>query len=273
MTDHRTHAEHLIDRARTTTHLVDVPGIGAVATAAAILDLADALRESNQPAGTNAEVNPGCPCDECAEFADTIRPPDEHADTTDQRLCMAEGRTPRGNRVVCSQPRDNHTRHSAGGYWWDDDGFSGSTLPPGTVPTMPDVVLHTSEGGDTEPVTSSDHLLHEHLLVNPPTERLGALVDSAARWARVTAGSGLSNVLTACVEAINDLHRQTVEQHNAKPDAVDPDLHEHLRRMTNRLRRSLGNLDIGAELPFNDVVSDLRHHVDAVVEELNEARR
>ncbi|QDF19482.1 hypothetical protein KNU66_gp60 [Gordonia phage McKinley] len=56
-------------------------------------------------------------------------------------------------------------------------------------------------------------------------------------------------------------------------DAVDPDLHEQLRRMTNRLRRSLGNLDIGAELPFNDVVSDLRYHVDAVVEELNEARR
>ncbi|UTN91797.1 hypothetical protein SEA_SAMPSON_59 [Gordonia Phage Sampson] len=42
----RTDAEHFINRARTTTHLVDVPGIGAVATAAAILDLADAIRET-----------------------------------------------------------------------------------------------------------------------------------------------------------------------------------------------------------------------------------
>ncbi|AYR02951.1 hypothetical protein KNU20_gp58 [Gordonia phage Geodirt] len=66
--------------------------------------------------------------------------------------------------------------------------------------------------------------------------------------------------------------RESEARAEAQDKAVDPDLHEQLRRMTNRLRRALGNLDIGAELPFNDVVSDLRHHVDAVVEELNEAR-
>ncbi|QNJ58378.1 hypothetical protein J1763_gp57 [Gordonia phage YorkOnyx] len=63
MTDHRTprrtprtDADELINRARTTDHLVDIPGIGAVATAAAILDLADAIRESNEPAVTNVDA-------------------------------------------------------------------------------------------------------------------------------------------------------------------------------------------------------------------------
>ncbi|UAJ15725.1 hypothetical protein SEA_BADDON_57 [Gordonia phage Baddon] len=169
----------------------DLAAVGAAATAAAILDLADAIRETR-----------------------TDDEPDNTPTPPEKLLCLAEGHTPRGNRVVCAEPAGHPRHHIAGGYqWWDDGRPATSTLPAGYVAKMPDVVLHTSEGGDTEPVTSSDHLLHEHLLVNPPTERLGALVDSAARWARVTAGSGLSNVLTACVEAINDLHRQTVEQH------------------------------------------------------------
>ncbi|AYR02865.1 hypothetical protein J1765_gp57 [Gordonia phage Gaea] len=124
MTDHRTprrtprtDADELINRARTTDHLVDIPGIGAVATAAAILDLADAIRE-----GIATDDEPD----------NTPTPPE-------QLLCLAEGRTPRGNRVVCGEQPGHNGPHSAGGFWWSDGG-SGFAFPPGYVAKMPDVV-------------------------------------------------------------------------------------------------------------------------------------
>ncbi|AYR02439.1 hypothetical protein SEA_AFFECA_56 [Gordonia phage Affeca] len=131
MTDHRTTAEQLIATAQPDSPDDRDQTIVGTALVHAVLALCDQLAEYGT---TNEHAIDHAVLQQHADRARAAFP------GTDQRLCMAEGRTPRGNRVVCSQPRDNHTRHSAGGYWWDDDGFSGSTLPPGTAPTMPHVV-------------------------------------------------------------------------------------------------------------------------------------
>ncbi|AYR02692.1 hypothetical protein J1766_gp56 [Gordonia phage Bizzy] len=97
----------------------DLAAVGAAATAAAILDLADAIRETR-----------------------TDDEPDNTPTPPEKLLCLAEGHTPRGNRVVCAEPAGHPQQHVAGGYqWWDDGRPATSTLPPGYTPTMPDVVV------------------------------------------------------------------------------------------------------------------------------------
>ncbi|AYR02611.1 hypothetical protein SEA_BIBWIT_58 [Gordonia phage Bibwit] len=206
MTDHRTTAEN--DLARAVHALAD-----AIATHARDCPTPDCLLAAGHTGDHDTTDLPSWSCGKCDRIEafghDDGEVPEHHRDCpnaidhavlqqhadraraafpgTDQRLCMAEGRTPRGNRVVCSQPRDNHTRHSAGGYWWDDDGSSGSTLTPGTVPPLtvkrgrlryrgqtietrgstlhaaPFVALHTSEGGDTSALaTDVPDGSHEH---------------------------------------------------------------------------------------------------------------
>ncbi|QDH93213.1 hypothetical protein SEA_ZIPP_60 [Gordonia phage Zipp] len=86
----RTDAEHFIDRARTTTHLVDLPGIGEVATAAAILDLADAIRETGQPTVDYAEA--GHETDHRYDCGVTIEVDDDDDDAGPPApRCPAEG--------------------------------------------------------------------------------------------------------------------------------------------------------------------------------------
>ncbi|AXQ62762.1 hypothetical protein KNU06_gp56 [Gordonia phage Angelicage] len=167
-----------------------------------------------------------------------------------------------------------------------------------TLHATPFVALHTNEGGDTSALaTDVPDGSHEHGSA-PAPDRLPPIVRSARTCADLTTNRKFAEVFMTCADVIEDLHRDVTGQRvlmdsyerqitaltqqrdreselrlAAQQNAVDPDLHENLRRMTNRLRRALGNLDIGAELPFNDVVSDLRYHLDAIVEELNEARR
>ncbi|URC17676.1 hypothetical protein SEA_TARDUS_61 [Gordonia phage Tardus] len=86
----RTDAEHFINRARTTTHLVDLPGIGEVATAAAILDLADAIRETGQPTVDYAEA--GHETDHRYDCGVTIEVDDDDDDAGPPApRCPAEG--------------------------------------------------------------------------------------------------------------------------------------------------------------------------------------
>ncbi|QFP94111.1 hypothetical protein SEA_JABBERWOCKY_56 [Gordonia phage Jabberwocky] len=246
MTDHRTTAETLIADVRVTARGDNLDAYAHAATAAAILDLADALRQhgSSEHAIDHAALQ-------------------QHADRA---------------RAA----------------------FPGTYSPPPTYHH----VLHTSEGGDTNALaTDVPDGSHEHgsapapascghtwkgrnTLVDCRGEHTCAQPDTHPDGRHVCDRCGQTTPVDVCgyPGANGTCQRERghdgvhYDEHGGvfatgADTSGDPDLHENLRRMTNRLRRSLGNLDIGAELPFNDVVSDLRHHVDAVVEELNEARR
>ncbi|QKY78506.1 hypothetical protein SEA_ZITCH_61 [Gordonia Phage Zitch] len=156
----RTDAEHFIDRARTTDHLVDVPGIGAVATAAAILDLADAIRETGQPTVDYAEATVAPDVDECDDCETTGQNCRAHQRTA-PRLCDRRWSEMSGAHHECVLLADHDTdRHQcecgAGAYVDEDedspryrgvcpangcgrpDGHDGDHLAAGplTLPTM-----------------------------------------------------------------------------------------------------------------------------------------
>ncbi|QKY78414.1 hypothetical protein SEA_BARSTEN_59 [Gordonia Phage Barsten] len=337
MTDHRTTAETLIDAADPTSPHTRDRTLTDAALVRAVLAVADAIDAH----GTREHVIDHAALQQNLDRARAAFP------GTDQRLCMAEGRTPRGNRVVCSQPRDNHTRHSAGGYWWDDDEDEGSSVCPAdgcgrpdghdgdhrageplTLPTMtakrgglryrgqtietqgstlhatPFVALHTNEGGDTSALaTDVPDGSHEHGSA-PAPDRLPPIVRSARTCADLTTNRRFAEVFTTCADVIEGMHRdatgqrvlmdsyerqiRALAQQNgqlrdqrdresearlaAQQAAVDPDLHQKLRRIDNVLRGALNAERTPSTLSFIDLVTDLGLRADAVVDDLTSER-
>lgn len=274
----------------------DLAAVGAAATAAAILDLADAIREGiatdNEP---DTHYRATCPADGCVlldghdgDHSPTAPPIRDvladmgYANRTDEGpapdeplLCLAEGHTPRGNRVVCAEPAGHPGHHIAGGYqWWDDGRPATSTLPPGYVAKMPDVVgdspvvcgypgangtcrrepghsgLHHDEYGG---VYMTGQIV-DSVAPPAPVEPLGAQVDRLARWIVDNVTGEPSQSEGAIDTAIRVITKLQSERDQARDDAE-----------TERASR---------ETLYNTAkkLSEAIVHTVEVVEELREAR-
>ncbi|WMI33065.1 hypothetical protein SEA_SCHOTTB_54 [Gordonia Phage SchottB] len=99
----------------------------------ALLDLADAIRE-----GIATDDEPD----------NTPTPPE-------QLLCLAEGLTPRGNRVVCGDQAGHNGPHSAGGFWWSDDGSVGVCTTSGIFATYSDTTAVARDVPDGSHIAGS----------------------------------------------------------------------------------------------------------------------
>ncbi|AYR02779.1 hypothetical protein SEA_FOSTEROUS_60 [Gordonia phage Fosterous] len=187
------------------------------------------------------------------------------------------------------------------------DGHDGDHLAAGplTLPTMTakrgglryHAVIHTSEGGDTSALADVPDGSHEHGSA-PAPDRLPPIVRSARTCADLTTNRKFAEVFMTCAGVIEDLHRDVTGQRvlmdsyerqitaltqqrdreselrlAAQQAAVDPDLHQKLRRIDNVLRGALNAERTPSTLPFIDLVTDLGLRADAVVDELRIARQ
>ncbi|UQT02076.1 hypothetical protein SEA_CHADMASTERC_59 [Gordonia phage ChadMasterC] len=173
-----------------------------------------------------------------------------------------------------------------------------------TLHATPFVALHTNEGGDTSALaTDVPDGSHEHGSA-PAPDRLPPIVRSARTCADLTTNPRFAEVFMTCADVIEGMHRdatgqrvlmdsyerqiRALAQQNgqlrdqrdreselrlaAQQAAVDPDLHQKLRRIDNVLRGALNAERAPSTLPFIDLVTDLGLRADAVVDDLTSER-